>query len=120
MLKLLKMTLEIFKQKLKNTPNSITFPETIAAIEANYNFTPTAFKNGDVFNNAGENSGSCKLFAFAKLQGFTKEETLACFGTYYFDDVLNDPNGTGHQNIRNFMKTGFEGLVFESEALSEK
>lgn len=114
------MTLETFKQKLKNTPNQVEFSETIAVIEANYNFTPTAFKNGELYNEAGQNSGSCKLFAFAKLQGFTKQETLACFGKFYFEDVLNDPNGTGHQNIRNFMKTGFDGLYFEGEALKLK
>ncbi|MBP0905290.1 HopJ type III effector protein [Mariniflexile gromovii] len=114
------MNLEVFKQKLKNTPNSIEFSETMAVIESNYEFTPTTFKNGELQNNAGENSGSCKLFAFAKLQGFTKDETLACFGKFYFDDVLKDPNGIGHQNIRNFMKTGFEGLVFEGEALKLK
>lgn len=114
------MTLETFKQKLKNTPNQVEFSETIAVIEANYNFTPTAFKNGELYNEAGQNSGSCKLFAFAKLQGFTKQETLACFGKFYFDDVLNDPNGTGHQNILNFIKTGFDGLFFEGEALKLK
>lgn len=114
------MTLETFTQKLKNTPNQVEFSETIAVIEANYNFTPTAFKNGELYNEAGQNSGSCKLFAFAKLQGFTKQETLACFGKFYFEDVLNDPNGTGHQNIRNFIKTGFEGLIFEGEALKLK
>ena len=114
------MKIEIFKQKLKETPNSIEFSETIAVIESNYEFTPTAFKNGELQNSAGENSGSCKLFAFAKLQGFTKEETLACFGKFYFDDVLKDPGGTGHQNIRNFMKTGFDGLIFEGEPLKLK
>ncbi len=114
------MTLKEFINKLKNTPNSIAFSETMAVIESNYEFTPTAFKNGELQNNAIENSGSCKLFAFAKLQGFTKDETLACFGKFYFDDVLKDPNGTGHQNIRNFMKTGFEGLVFEGEVLKLK
>ena len=114
------MTLDLFKQKLKNTPKTIAFSETMAVIEANYNFAPTVFKNGDLYNNAGENSGSCKLFAFAKLQGFTKEETLSCFGKFYYYDVLNDPNGTGHQNIRNFMKTGFDGLIFEGEPLKIK
>ena len=114
------MNLEAFKQKLKDTPNSIEFSETMSVIESNYEFTPTTFKNGDLQNNAGENSGSCKLFAFAKLQGFTKEDTLACFGKFYFDDVLKDPNGTGHQNIRNFIKTGFDGLVFEGEPLKLK
>lgn len=114
------MTLETFLNKLKTSPKDIDFTDTIFVIESNYIFTPTAFKNGDLHNNAGENSGSCKLLAFAKLQGFTKEETLACFGKYYFEEVLNDPNGNGHQNIRNYMKTGFEGLVFDSMPLKQK
>lgn len=114
------MTLETFLSKLKTTPKDIDFTDTISVIESNYIFTPTAFKNGDLHNNAGENSGSCKLLAFAKLHGFSKEETLACFGAFYFDDVLKDPNGTGHQNIRNFMKTGFDGLVFNGQPLKEK
>lgn len=114
------MTIETFKNKLKNTPNSIEFSETMDVVEANYNFTPTAFKNGTVENAEGQNSGSCKLFAFAKQQELTKEETLACFGKFYFEDVLKDPNGTGHQNIRNFMTSGFEGLVFEGEPLKKK
>jgi hypothetical protein len=114
------MTLETFLSKLKNTPEAIEFTETINVIESYYDFTPTGFKNGDLYNKAGENSGSCKLLAFAKLQGLNKNETLACFGKYYFEEVLNDPNGTGHQNIRNFMKTGFEGLEFEDVPLKEK
>jgi hypothetical protein len=114
------MNIKTFKDKLRKSPESIVFSETMAVIEANYEFTPTAFKNGVLENAKGQNSGSCKLFAFATAQDLTKEETLACFGKYYFDDVLKDPNGTGHQNIRNFMKTGFEGLSFENEPLIEK
>lgn len=114
------MNISDFKSKLKNAPTPIDFTDTMSVIEANYNFNPTAFKNGDLVNQSGQNSGSCKLFAFAIDQGFTKEETLACFGQYYFEDVLKDPTGTGHQNIRNFMETGFEGLVFESTALVKK
>ncbi len=114
------MILEEFKNKLQNEPKAMEFSETMAVIDSIYNFTPTAFKNGALQNNAGENSGSCKLFAFATLQGFTKEETLACFGKFYFDDVLKDPNGAGHQNIRNFIKTGFDGLVFNGIALKLK
>ncbi|WP_303318786.1 HopJ type III effector protein [Flavivirga abyssicola] len=114
------MTIEVFKDKLKNEPKNIEFSETMDIIEANYNFLPVAFTNGALQNKKGENSGSCKLFAFAKAQDLTKEETLACFGTFYFDDVLNDPNGSGHQNIRNFIKTGFDGLSFDEEPLSKK
>ena len=86
-------------------------------IDTNFEFAPTAFTNGALQNAAGQNSGSCKLFAFAKKQGFTKEQTLACFGDYYFEEILKDVNGNGHQNIRNFMKTGFEGLSFKEEPL---
>lgn len=114
------MTLETFKNKLKHTPEAVEFNDTMAVIESNYDFTPTAFTNGNLQNDAGQNSGSCKLFALAKLEGFTPEETLACFGKFYFDEVLNDPDGTGHQNIRNFMNTGFDGLTFEGEPLIAK
>lgn len=114
------MNIESFKTKLKNTPSQIVFSETMSVIDETYEFTPTAFKNGTLENAERQNSGSCKLFAFAKLQSFTKEETLACFGQFYFDDILKDPSGTGHQNIRNFMKTGFEGVAFDGDPLKEK
>ena len=114
------MNITSFKKKLKESPEQIEFSETMNVIETNYSFNPTAFKNGALDNAVGQNSGSCKLFAFAKVQGLSKEETLACFGQYYFDDVLKDPKGNGHQNIRNFMKTGFEGLSFKGEPLVEK
>lgn len=114
------MTIEDFKSRLRDTPTAIAFSDTMTVIDANYDFMPTAFSNGSLENKAGENSGSCKLFAFAKMQGFTNSETLACFGAYYFDDVLKDPNGDGHQNIRNFMKNGIEGLSFAADALKKK
>lgn len=114
------MNLESFKKKLKEDPTTIVFTETMSVIEENYKFKPTAFKNGTLENAEGQNSGSCKLFAFAKAQGLSKDETLACFGQYYFDDVLKDPNGTGHQNIRNFMNTGFDGLSFKGNPLTKK
>ena len=114
------MNITSFKKKLKESPEQIEFSETMNVIETNYSFNPTAFKNGALDNAVGQNSGSCQLFAFAKIQGLSKEETLACFGQYYYDDVLKDPNGNGHQNIRNFMKTGFSGLSFKGEPLVEK
>ncbi|OCK43698.1 type III effector [Tenacibaculum soleae] len=114
------MTIKEFVTKLKENPKQLIFSETMSVIENNYVFTPTAFKNGDLQNSDAENLGSCKVFSFAVKQQLTKEETLACFGQYYFIDVLENPNGTDHQNIRNFMNTGFEGLVFEDETLVEK
>jgi hypothetical protein len=111
------MNLESFLEKLEQIPQSIAFTDTIATIEANYDFTPTAFENGLQHNAAGDNSGSCKLFAFAEIQNLSEAATLACFGAYYFEDVLKNPNGTDHQNIRNFMNTGWDGIAFYGSAL---
>lgn len=104
---------------MKNLFNKKTFPETISFIDENYTFTPTAFKNGNQINNAGEYNGSCKIFAFAQLQQFTKEETLSLFGDFY-QDVLNAPDASDHQNIRNFMIFGWDSIHFEGEVLQVK
>ncbi len=111
------MTIESFIQKIKQTPETVSFADTMDVVEANYVFEPTYFKNGETENQAGQNSGSCKLFAFAKKNALSKDETLACFGSYYREDVLKNPEGTDHQNIRNFMKTSWEGISFEKEPL---
>ena len=114
------MNLDDFLKKLNNDPASIAFDDTMAVIAALYDFTPAAFTNGDTRNEAGQNSGSCKLFAFAMLNKLSKEQTLACFGAYYRDDVLKHPQGTDHQNIRNFMKYGWDGVKFDSMPLTAK
>ena len=114
------MTIDAFKTQLIENPKSIAFADTMAVIEENYDFTPTAFTNGDCENEAGQNSGSCKLFSFAVDQGLTPEQTLACFGAIYFEEVLGDPDGSGHQNIRNFMNSGFDGLKIHGTALVAK
>ncbi|MCF6190246.1 MAG: HopJ type III effector protein [Cocleimonas sp.] len=114
------MTIESFLEKLKNTPNEMDFNELMAVVDDNYTFTETAFDNGNLHNDVSENSGSCKLFSFAKLNGLSEEQTLACFGIYYRDDVLQNPEADNHQNIRNFMKTGWGGIKFDGEALQTK
>lgn len=112
------MNLSGFLSKLKDAPASIEFSDTMAVVEANYIFTETSFKNGETDNDAGTNSGSCKLFAFAKRNNLCPEATLACFGGYYRKDVLGNPEGTDHANIRNFIKFGWDGIEFEGEALT--
>lgn len=106
------MNLEDFLKMLASSPESVQFSDTMAVIDKYYDFEECVFLNGDLVNQAGENSGSCKLFYFAKLQGLSKEQTLACFGAYYWDDVLVNPQGDSHQNIRNFIKTGWDGIQF--------
>ena len=109
-----------FLERLRDTPQNITFKETMTMLETNYSFTPTAFRNGETYNEIEQNSGSCKVFSFAKIEGLTKEQTLHCFGDYYRLEVLMDPQGTNHQNIRNFMQFGWDGVFFEGTALSPR
>ena len=45
---------------------------------------------------------------YAALADFDKETTLKLWGQYY-REVLADPDGDSHQNIRNFMKYGWDG-----------
>lgn len=106
-------------EQLRQAMATLQFNETMEIIEALYDFTPTGFTNGDTRNEAGENNGSCKLFAFAKIHDFTEAQTLALFGEHY-RNVLATPDGDDHQNIRNFMKTGWAGITFDGIALVEK
>ncbi len=114
------MELPAFLNQLDTAPDSIAFSDTIATIEALYEFTPTAFRNGTLSNETGQNNGSCKIFSFARMHNLTIEQTLHCFGDYYRKDVLGNPGGTDHQNIRNFMKAGWAGISFSGKALSPK
>ena len=114
------MLIERFLDKLNNSPELLEFADTMATIEANYLFTEGEFRNGLQFNPAGENPGSCKLFAFALLQGLDKKQTLACFGTYYRDDVLLHLSNSDHQNIRQFMEKGWQGITFAGTPLIAK
>lgn len=94
--------------------------DTIAYVDTHYAFTPTAFQNGETHNAAGANNGSCKLFSFARIHGWNTQRTLAAFGLFYFDHVLKHPEGTDHANIRNFVRFGWDGIRFESEALTPR
>ncbi len=114
------MTLEAFLQQLRSDPQSITFDDTMAVIADNYDYTPTAFRNGNQENAAGTNEGSCKILAFGLLQQLTLEQTLQCFGDYYRIDVLQNPGTDSHQNIRQFLINGWDGVKFEGAVLSAK
>lgn len=114
------MNIKDFLFALDQAPERIAFTDTIALIESLYEFTPTRFSNGGLVSEAGQNSGSCKIFSFAQKHGLSEQQTLHCFGAYYRDDVLPHPQGTDHQNIRNFIRTGWAGIAFEGAALREK
>ncbi len=117
------MSLSVFLQQVKNNEN-VTFDQTITTIAENYSYTATEFSNGladsKLINTAGSNEGSCKIFAFAQINQLSPDQTLNLFGDFYRKDVLDDPSGNGHQNIRNFMQFGWDGISFSGTALVAK
>jgi HopJ type III effector protein len=97
-----------------------SFEEVIALIDKYYEYGLIEFKNGDVVNEAGVNEGSAKILSYAALSNLDKAATLKLWGQYY-REVLADPDGDSHQNIRNFMKYGWDGVNFDNGiALTKK
>ena len=106
-------------EQLKNFPETINFNDVIVFIDENYNFKPVRFVNGSIVNEANQNNGSCKIFSFAKMNNLSEKDTLALFGDFYRNDVLQNPEGEDHQNIRNFIKCGWNGIQFTEDALEK-
>jgi len=112
------MDLTRLLRQLQQNPDTLLFSDCIGHIDKNYLFTPTSFTNGNQHNEAGQNNGSCKIFAFAQLQNLTQQQTLSCFGEYYRLDVLEHPQAEDHQNIRQFIVNGWQGIKFEGYPLA--
>ncbi|MCG8394898.1 MAG: HopJ type III effector protein [Pseudomonadales bacterium] len=109
---------------LKLVPDAVAFEQVQEVIDEHYHYTPARFTNGSgddlVVNEAGTNEGSCRIFAFAKLHQLSNEQTLACFGHFFRHDVLENPDGDDHANIRTFMRHGLEQVQFDSTALTPR
>ena len=112
-----RMTLANFLAQIEQQVEQIEFEQVMQVIKDNYHYEPVTFTNGKLVNEAGTNEGSCKIFYFAQLNNLNQQQTLACFGRYYREDVLANPAGNDHGNIRNFIKTGWQGIEFTSVAL---
>ena len=112
------MSVEELLEKIRSSRESVEFNDVLLIISENYDYQPAGFCNGVVVNEQGENEGSCKIFAFAKWHDLDVVQTLSCFGKFYRDDVLKNPEGTDHANIRNFMARGWDGVDFEGEVLT--
>lgn len=114
------MQISEFLTLLKYSEDTVTFDQTMTVVDQHYDYSPTAFTNGEVQNPAGVNEGSCKVFAFAMLHKLSAGQALACFGDYYRKDVLDNPQGTNHGNIRSFIKNGWPGVTFAEQPLTLK
>ncbi len=104
-------------EKLMN--DEANFADVIAFIEDNYTYTASAFTNGNQENAADQNQGSAKVLAYAKLNNLSQEDTLKLFAEHY-NAVIETPNGTDHNNIRQFMEDGWNGVTFENDVLTAK
>ena len=98
-----------FAERVKSG-EQVSFDESITLIDEHYNYFEVPFQNGDLVNAANENVGSAKILAFGLITQMTKEQTLGMFGDYYRN---LSPDGTDHMNIRNFIKNGFDGVLFD-------
>lgn len=101
------------------TEGKLKFSDVLTYIEQKYHYQARAFRNGTLHNQQHENQGSAKILSFAQLEGLNEQDTLALFAEHY-QYVLTHPEGTEHQNIRQFMQHGWQGIYFETLALSKK
>ncbi|KAL3915131.1 MAG: hypothetical protein SGARI_008250, partial [Bacillariaceae sp.] len=99
---------EVFNANVEMDADNLKFEDIMELINTHYEVGLIEFKNGDIVNKQGENEGSAMLLSYAALSEMDKDATLKLWGQYY-REVLADPDGDSHQNIRNFMKYGWDG-----------
>lgn len=103
----------------KSKTSELQFQEVLDHIAEQYHYSPTSFQNGNLKNLASENQGSAKVLYFAKLNDLPQQDTLGLFAEHY-QNVLENPIGEGHQNIRQFMANGWNGVTFDADVLTAK
>ena len=109
--------LEGFRARLHG--HDYQFGETLEFIAEHYDYSPSAFKNGDLHNPAGQNEGACRLIGLALLESLSLEEALLGFGEH-FRSVLSNPDGQDHGNIRALMNSGLTGVRFAAAPLQRR
>lgn len=111
------MSLNELLQQLQ--AKQIVFNDVLAFIEKHYTYSPSAFKNGNQNNAETENQGSARVLFFAQINNLSPNDTLILFAEYY-TAVLATPEASDHQNIRQFMLHGWDGVQFEHTVLTRK
>ena len=113
------MNTQQYIEKLRSGAQ-MKFSDFIDLIARDYSFSSIAFENNGLVNSKEENQGSAKVFCFGLMHSLSKAETIKCFGEHY-QSVLDSPeSNSSHLNIRNFMNTGWEGLLIDQSALKIK
>jgi len=104
---------ELFNANLEMSGEDVTFEEVMELIDEHYESALCEFTNGSIVNQPGDNQGSANVLSYAALSNLDDKSTLKLWGQYY-RQVKNTPSGSDHPNIRNFMKTGWNGVEFDS------
>ncbi len=93
---------------------------SIFHIHSEYHYEAKTFSVAGLQSKAGENEGSAKILAFAIDNKLATEETLTLFGQCY-QEVLDDPDGEIHPNIRLLMVNGIASVKFsEGSCLTKR
>lgn len=91
--------------------SDVQMDDVIAVCDREFEYTDSSFSVGAVENKVGTNVKSSKILSFAYLTKMDTETALKCYGEVY-REVLVDPDGDSHGNIRALMKGGTECVKF--------
>lgn len=78
---------------------------TIDSIKSMWDFIPQGFIVGNQTNEPGLNEASLLILAYADMYDLPLEKILIMFGEAY-DEVVADPDGDNHLNVRSLMANG--------------
>lgn len=111
---------EMFNNNVDMDSSNLMLEDVLEMINAHYETQLLEYSVGNIVNKQGENEATGLILSYAALSNMNKETTLKLWGQYY-RDVLKNPNGTDHANIREFMKNGWNSVPFENGiALTKK
>jgi len=104
---------------LSEDVEELSFAQIIDTLDQHFSFLPGAFSVGQVESSESENQKSLRVLAFAQMMQLPKEQALKLWGEHY-RQVLQEPEGTSHGNIRAFLVGGFEAVRLPSGVISVK
>lgn len=95
------------------------FQDVINFIDHYYDYHSSSFVNGQKSNARGQNDGAARVLAFGHLNNLSVLDTLKLFAEHY-QAVEANAGGTDHENIRQFIRYGWFGLMFDHFPLTPK
>ncbi|MBT3727100.1 hypothetical protein HOG21_05480 [bacterium] len=103
----------LIRNLLLEAKEAETFDDFIAFVDKYFMLISTGFNNNGLKNNKFKNEGSLKVLAFAKYCKMTDVTEIAGLFKGYYKDVLKDPKGDNHQNIRHLINGSIYEVSFD-------